>query len=847
MQSVKLNNGVEMPQLGLGVFQVQDLAVCEQSVLDALEVGYRSIDTAASYLNEEAVDRAVESFLGKGKGEDPEAVECWTLRSLAAEAAAAEQEDEEDEGEEEKEEGGAKENGDNAEQRPPRSSSSPPPPPPPHILALAAALDDVDSPFVPFESSCSLCWDGTDAERTLLCDGCDAARHTYCVVPVPLEGVPEGAWFCEPCRAKGRGGGPGGGGAEENSNNVVGRKPSRLSKVLAAPCEFAAAAAALGGGEHRDYDALPTASRVAVARALVSLATASVAVRNALTGDDLRKRQARRDAAEVRQRVADYEEETGRSVADNLALYADGAVALTSTGLRLSRAAVAEQAKKAEEAKAAAADQELLEELEDGLRRGGPRREPLGTDRAWRRYWALCGSDKKEPHALLHGEMGVFVEIPPGAGAADFFEEGEREEEEGDDAEQRRPLLPHAGGLAGESPGDPPPKWYWLRDRQAVSELVSRLDSKGRRERRLKSRLEFLLEQGGGDTFAVAGFGGDDEDEEEEGDAPAPPSAKRAKRGGKSKAPAPARAPAPAALPSASELAEAATERAKAAVEAALAVVASSPAVLADFEPSEEEEEKDDDADDEEEKQEKKPAAAAASRRSWAASRVAAAQAVLSASESPSPADLMASLVVAESAVAASRLKPWWRLWAAPAPNPGKNSCSSSSSSTSSISLAAVHARAQALGAAVKRDAFGGGAATAAAAASAAARAKKAAAKAAASAARAEKQRERKRQKMMEEEERKKEGAGGAANGDDAHAAAAAAAAAAAGPSRRSQSRSEEGAAAAAIAGAAFASVLRNNEESLAAPAAPAFAVGEEDDDEEAPAADPGNNDGGGD
>ena len=42
------------------------------------------------------------------------------------------------------------------------------PSPPPHILALAAALDDVDAPFVPFESSCSLCWDGSDAERTLL-------------------------------------------------------------------------------------------------------------------------------------------------------------------------------------------------------------------------------------------------------------------------------------------------------------------------------------------------------------------------------------------------------------------------------------------------------------------------------------------------------------------------------------------------------------------------------------------------------------------------------------------------------------------------------------------------------
>ena len=59
MQNVTLNNGVEMPILGFGVFQVTDLAVCEQSVLDALETGYRLIDTAASYMNEEAVGRAI--------------------------------------------------------------------------------------------------------------------------------------------------------------------------------------------------------------------------------------------------------------------------------------------------------------------------------------------------------------------------------------------------------------------------------------------------------------------------------------------------------------------------------------------------------------------------------------------------------------------------------------------------------------------------------------------------------------------------------------------------------------------------------------------------------------------
>ncbi len=47
MQNVKLNNGVEMPILGFGVFQVKDLEECERSVVDAIETGYRLIDTAA--------------------------------------------------------------------------------------------------------------------------------------------------------------------------------------------------------------------------------------------------------------------------------------------------------------------------------------------------------------------------------------------------------------------------------------------------------------------------------------------------------------------------------------------------------------------------------------------------------------------------------------------------------------------------------------------------------------------------------------------------------------------------------------------------------------------------------
>jgi len=59
MQYVKLNNGVEMPILGFGVFQVKDLSECERSVVDAIDSGYRLIDTAQAYGNEKAVGSAI--------------------------------------------------------------------------------------------------------------------------------------------------------------------------------------------------------------------------------------------------------------------------------------------------------------------------------------------------------------------------------------------------------------------------------------------------------------------------------------------------------------------------------------------------------------------------------------------------------------------------------------------------------------------------------------------------------------------------------------------------------------------------------------------------------------------
>lgn len=61
MQNTILNNGVEMPLIGFGVFQIPDPVECEQCVIDAIKTGYRLIDTAASYMNEKAVGNAIKN------------------------------------------------------------------------------------------------------------------------------------------------------------------------------------------------------------------------------------------------------------------------------------------------------------------------------------------------------------------------------------------------------------------------------------------------------------------------------------------------------------------------------------------------------------------------------------------------------------------------------------------------------------------------------------------------------------------------------------------------------------------------------------------------------------------
>lgn len=59
MEYVELNNGIKMPKVGFGVFQIPDLKECEKVVLEAIDAGYRLIDTAQAYGNEEAVGKAI--------------------------------------------------------------------------------------------------------------------------------------------------------------------------------------------------------------------------------------------------------------------------------------------------------------------------------------------------------------------------------------------------------------------------------------------------------------------------------------------------------------------------------------------------------------------------------------------------------------------------------------------------------------------------------------------------------------------------------------------------------------------------------------------------------------------
>lgn len=66
MEFITLNTGAKMPLEGFGVFQIPDAAQCEQVVYDAIKTGYRLVDIAAAYMNEEAVGKGVKRAVADG-------------------------------------------------------------------------------------------------------------------------------------------------------------------------------------------------------------------------------------------------------------------------------------------------------------------------------------------------------------------------------------------------------------------------------------------------------------------------------------------------------------------------------------------------------------------------------------------------------------------------------------------------------------------------------------------------------------------------------------------------------------------------------------------------------------
>ena len=67
MKTIRLNNGIEMPALGYGVFQITDPDACKRCVMQAIETGYRLFDTASAYQNEQAVGDGCHAMIDQGK------------------------------------------------------------------------------------------------------------------------------------------------------------------------------------------------------------------------------------------------------------------------------------------------------------------------------------------------------------------------------------------------------------------------------------------------------------------------------------------------------------------------------------------------------------------------------------------------------------------------------------------------------------------------------------------------------------------------------------------------------------------------------------------------------------
>ncbi|KAK9822217.1 hypothetical protein WJX81_007608 [Elliptochloris bilobata] len=350
--------------------------------------------------------------------------------------------------------------------------------------AKPATVDHLARPFVWPWQGCAACWEEEDTRALLLCDRCDAETHTYCLDP-PLRDIPPGEWYCPACIAE------------------VPLLAEELATVDAGPGAFARddfyrAALLLG---RKEYGALAPGERVDVLRLLVRLAEATAAARERLASEDFANKAMRSELYELRSRVKRDKEERLEKERERRkekeAAAAAGADTRATEPPKMTRAAEAEATEAAAAAAASAADAERIEALGALIAHAASRREPLGYDRHWARYWLLGAFTPGDPGevfverrapATAPREDAPAAAAPPAATAADDSDYDPDEELRivVDDSDAEGSCRRRRGASAGQGPGA---TWGRYSGATALDALITWLNPLGGREGPLRSRL----------------------------------------------------------------------------------------------------------------------------------------------------------------------------------------------------------------------------------------------------------------------------------------------------------------------------------------------------------------------
>ncbi|KAL0039732.1 hypothetical protein WJX77_006357 [Trebouxia sp. C0004] len=350
-------------------------------------------------------------------------------------------------------------------------------------------VEDLARPFAPWEGCC-VCWEDEDRKHILLCDKCDAEYHTYCLDP-PLEDVPEGEWFCPRCKSE----------LDLDSSNEPMHSslvPTRLMKQE--DC-YRSLAAAL---RQQEYHELTAGQRVQIAVLLCSLATLAAVTRSQLTDAEDSKKEMRKEQLALKAKLKREEKERAAAAAADAAEAqsapaAEGKEAAEKAAKKLEGNARTRAKQEADAAADLQRDLARIEELTVEIRKCSLRRDMLGFDRHWNRYWLLEGSC---PEAVTSDDTPapawVYVErcvAPPGQGQGHLRGSSNSEDEElplGQLAQRDDPERQHAKRRKVQMPDDQGEAHSWgcYKTADHLGKLITFLNYRGIREGQLQKALQ---------------------------------------------------------------------------------------------------------------------------------------------------------------------------------------------------------------------------------------------------------------------------------------------------------------------------------------------------------------------